>query len=87
MIFLAGPCGTVVTMFMTGYVSASWYGWPMVFYLTGLVGLVWLLAFAIFGYDSPAAHPYISKSEKYYIEASLGHTDEKIVSCFDFTDF
>lgn len=74
-------------MFITGYVSASWYGWPMIFYLTGLAGILWVLAFAVFGYDSPAVHPYISKAEKYYIEASLGHTDEKTVSSLHFNDF
>lgn len=78
--FSAGPCGTVVAIFVTGYISASSYGWPLVFYLAGALGFLWVIIFTFFSYDSPAEHPRISTAEKLYIEKGLGHTDEKAVS-------
>lgn len=76
-VFAAGPGGTVFGMFATGLLSASWYGWPMVFYLYGGFGFAWCIAMTLFGYNSPAEHPTINTAEKLYIETSLGHTDEK----------
>lgn len=78
---LAGPLGTVVAMLVAGVISASWYGWPLVFYIYGGIGLSWAVLFTIWGQNSPAVHPRITLEEKRYIEESLGHSDEKPVSC------
>ena len=51
----------------------------MVFYLYGAIGVLWCLVMLMFGYNSPADHPKIGKPEKFYIESSLGHEDEKTV--------
>lgn len=70
----------MVSMLVTGLISSSWYGWPMVFYLYGAAGLVWCLIFIFFGYNAPSFHPKITEEEKFYIESSLGHADDKPVS-------
>lgn len=75
-VYAAGSCGTVFGLFITGYISASSYGWPMVFYLFGTLGMAWCICMYLFGYNGPADHPTISEVEKIYIEESLGHTDE-----------
>ncbi|CAG9761899.1 unnamed protein product [Ceutorhynchus assimilis] len=75
--FGAGPFGTVIAMLISGQIASSWYGWPLIFYIYGGVGLAWCLLFTVSGSNSPAVHPTISKAEKFYIEQSLGHTDEK----------
>ncbi|XP_030762099.1 putative inorganic phosphate cotransporter [Sitophilus oryzae] len=76
-VFAAGPCGTVIAILVTGLISASWYGWPLAFYLYGGLGLLWCIGMVLLGYDKPSYHPKISHSEKMYIEQSLGHTEEK----------
>ncbi|KAH1021983.1 hypothetical protein HUJ04_011459 [Dendroctonus ponderosae] len=76
-IFGSAPLGTVVAMLVTGVISAGWYGWPLVFYLYGVVGLGWCILFAFLGANSPSSHSSISKEEKYYIEQSLGHIGDK----------
>ncbi|KAF7287841.1 hypothetical protein GWI33_000194 [Rhynchophorus ferrugineus] len=76
-VYAAAPFGTVIAILVTGLISSSWYGWPLVFYLYGALGLLWCVMMIILGYDSPAEHPKITKAEKLYIEKSLGHTDEK----------
>ncbi|XP_030762123.1 putative inorganic phosphate cotransporter [Sitophilus oryzae] len=73
--------GTVTSMYITGIISASWYGWPMVFYIYGVLGMFACILFAVFAYDSPAEHLSISQAEKFYIEGSLGHDDEKKSHC------
>lgn len=67
-------------MLVTGLISSSWYGWPMVFYLYGAAGLLWSFLFVFFGYNAPACHPSITEEEKFYIESSLGHVEDKPVS-------
>ncbi|KAJ8946324.1 hypothetical protein NQ318_004213 [Aromia moschata] len=76
-VYAAGPFGTVVSMLVTGLISSSWYGWPLVFYLYGGAGLLWSVIFVFLGYNAPSHHPTISEEEKYYIENSLGHAEEK----------
>lgn len=79
LVYAAGPFGTVVAMLLTGAISASSYGWPLVFYLYGGASLIWCVLSAIFSHNSPADHPRISEAEKYHIENSLGHTEGKVI--------
>ncbi|KAF7287840.1 hypothetical protein GWI33_000193 [Rhynchophorus ferrugineus] len=74
-VFAAGKLGTVFSMLITGVISASWYGWPMVFYVFGGLGFLWCFLMGFLGYDSPDDHPSISMEEKKYIESSLGKTE------------
>lgn len=53
-----------------GYILERW-GWPYVFYSTGLVGMLWFLAWWLFVYDTPAQHPYITQLELTHITNSL----------------
>ncbi|KAH1021978.1 hypothetical protein HUJ04_011458 [Dendroctonus ponderosae] len=73
-----GPLGTVVAMLATGIISASWQGWPLVFYAYGTLGVIWSLMFGILGSNRPAAHPRISEAERTFIETSLGHVGGKV---------
>ncbi|XP_030762119.1 putative inorganic phosphate cotransporter [Sitophilus oryzae] len=63
-------------MFLTGTISASKFGWPLVFYVFGGLGLLWCILMVFFGYDSPGVHPTISAQEKKFIEGSLGKSED-----------
>ncbi|XP_066253956.1 putative inorganic phosphate cotransporter [Euwallacea similis] len=76
-VYASGPGGTILAIFITGMISASWYGWPMAFYLYGVLGICWCIAMICLGYDNPALHPSISMAERLYIKKSLGHTNKK----------
>lgn len=78
--YKGGPFGTVLSMPFTGWMSGTHLGWPYAFYIYGAFGLGWVVLWSIFGRDSPAEHPNIDPSERKYIEASLGQTENKIVS-------
>nr|XP_023028672.1 putative inorganic phosphate cotransporter [Leptinotarsa decemlineata] len=68
--------GTVVITFISGYLAASWYGWPMIFYLNGGLGLLWGIVFSYFGTNTPAGHSSITHAERFYIEKSLPLEDK-----------
>jgi sugar phosphate permease len=54
-----------------GFLIAS-VGWESVFYVTGVVGLVWSVIWFFVVFDSPAQHPRISQEERRYIENAIG---------------
>ncbi|XP_035660180.1 sialin-like isoform X1 [Branchiostoma floridae] len=63
--------GTVIALALSGYIIDQ-IGWPWVFYITGIVALVWFVAWMLLVHDSPAEHPRISEEEREYIESSIG---------------
>ncbi|XP_050302231.1 putative inorganic phosphate cotransporter isoform X2 [Anthonomus grandis grandis] len=72
MIVMAGYyVSCIISMLITGYVSASWWGWPAAFYIFGVFCILWCVIWWIFAADSPKKHPRITKSERKYIEESL----------------
>ncbi|KAF6768747.1 hypothetical protein AHF37_10904 [Paragonimus kellicotti] len=71
--------GTVLALSCSGYLikSGGSGGWPLPFYVSGLLALVWLPAWIIFVSESPSSHPWISTAEKHYIEGSLRQTSHR----------
>ncbi|XP_069692007.1 sialin isoform X2 [Periplaneta americana] len=68
---MASSLGAAITMPVCGYLIAS-LGWESVFYVTGVVGLLWSIAWFFLVFDSPAQHPRITDEERRYIENSIG---------------
>ena len=51
-------------------------GWPSIFYVFGLVGLVWCVLFMALTADTPKQHRFIGEYEREYIlEAVSGTVD------------
>lgn len=63
--------GITMTMAVSGVLSSSSQGWPIVFYLSGAVGLTWTAGWLLLGAESLSKHRSISQAEKEYIQASL----------------
>ena len=63
--------GTLVIFTLAGLVS-DWLGWAAVFYVTGVSSLLWVAAWFLLAWDTPALHPHISTEERSHLEASLG---------------
>jgi ACS family sodium-dependent inorganic phosphate cotransporter-like MFS transporter 5 len=62
-----------------GFIIHRW-GWEWVFYVSGVAGSAWFMAWWFLVFDSPAKHPRISPEEREYILDSLGqsYTKEKV---------
>jgi hypothetical protein len=52
---------------------ANKLGWESVFYVFGVLGIVWFLFWWWLVYDTPQSHPTITRQEKEYILRSLGN--------------
>lgn len=73
------PFGNVIAMPITGLLCASKYGWPLVFYVYGGLGVVWCVAWMIFGSDNPARHKNISEIEKSWLKnENLDENNEQV---------
>lgn len=46
-------------------------GWPSIFYVFGVIGTIWCIAFLIWVYEDPEQHPRITEDEKKLILSSL----------------
>ncbi|KAH0533702.1 hypothetical protein KQX54_000787 [Cotesia glomerata] len=69
--------GTVFAMPACG-IMAERLGWPSVFYIFGVVGLVWFTLWWLIVTDKPEDDPRISKSELDYIKKSLGSGNQQM---------
>ncbi|GLH15174.1 Putative inorganic phosphate cotransporter [Gryllus bimaculatus] len=52
-------------------------GWPLVFYATGAIGILWYIPWLLCVFDTPAQHPRISQAERRFIETALHRTGQK----------
>ena len=61
-IFTGPDVGTSVGMLLAGVLSDYGFagGWPSVFYVFGMFGCVWSVAWFLLCYNSPSTHPRIS---------------------------
>lgn len=80
--FAGDSFGSIVTTSLVGYMCSIKWGWPSTFYLLGSFGYCWTFIWYLFGADSPAVHPNISKEEKRYIQNSLRSNGHKQVRNF-----
>ncbi|XP_071644120.1 putative inorganic phosphate cotransporter isoform X1 [Temnothorax longispinosus] len=75
--YAGSQLGAVITMPIAGVLAASNSGWPSIFYIFGVLAIIWSIAFLYFGADTPSIHRSISPEERMYIEESLRTTEAK----------
>lgn len=76
---LAGaPMGNVVAFPISGVLCSYGFdgGWPSIFYVFGIFGLLWFIAWMLLVSDSPGQHRHISDAEREYITSSIGVSEE-----------
>ncbi|ENN79787.1 hypothetical protein YQE_03843, partial [Dendroctonus ponderosae] len=78
-VFSGYQVGAIASTVITGYFSASHWGWPAAFYLFAALGFVWCIFWAFLSAETPATHPSITKEERKYIEHSLGQQDDHLI--------
>lgn len=57
--------GTVIGLVLSGWLCSSTFlgGWPSAFYVFGVCGLVWGVAWCCFIYERPEEHPGLSDAD------------------------
>lgn len=72
-VYAGSNIGTVISMPLAGWLCSLEFmgGWPLAFYLFGIIGIVWFVFWMYLVYDKPSLHPRISAKEREYIERSM----------------
>lgn len=72
-VYAGAQFGTIVSMPLSGILSEVSFagGWPSIFYVFGLVGVIWSVFFIWLVHEDPSVHPTIDEKEKKYIMTSL----------------
>ncbi|CAK8672206.1 unnamed protein product [Clavelina lepadiformis] len=63
--------GQLVVYPLAGVIAHN-VGWEATYYITGGMTLIWLIFFLIFASDTPSSNKWISKTERAFIEKSIG---------------
>ncbi|XP_047990436.1 putative inorganic phosphate cotransporter [Leguminivora glycinivorella] len=71
-IYSGSQFGTAAQLMLAGYLAEYW-GWPSIFYASGVCGVIWTVVYILIGSASPQSSKMISEEEKMYIQSSLGH--------------
>lgn len=71
--FAGAQIGNVVAFPLSGVLCKYGFdgGWPSIFYILGILGIVWFVSWMLIVSDTPDQHPRISEYEKVYIQSSL----------------
>jgi MFS family permease len=72
LVYAGAQFGTIVSMPISGLLAE--YSWPSIFYVFGLVGIVWSLAFLWTVYEDPSTSKRITEQEKEFINTTLWGT-------------
>lgn len=69
--YAGSQLGTVLMLAASGFL-AEYYGWPSIFYVSGGIGVIWVILWFFYGENTPEEYSKISLAEKQYINKSLG---------------
>lgn len=81
--FIGSNMGSISTYIMSSYLISSSYGWPSVFYLSGLVCSIVSLFWCIFGSNKPEDNWFITEKERHYIESNVNNQSSESNSLND----
>ena len=71
-IYAGTSLGTVISILTSGWIM-NYLGWEMVFYIHGVLPLLWCVAFAAFFADNPETQKYITEEERQLLVNTYGH--------------
>ena len=78
-VFNAGTnVGAIICPIAVPWMYSAW-GWSTTFYITGSLGIVWLVLWKLV-YETPEKHPRLSAAELAYIRSDMPAIEEKKVS-------
>ncbi|KAF6202200.1 hypothetical protein GE061_004598 [Apolygus lucorum] len=76
LVFAGVQIGSVVSTAGGGFILQN-HSWQAVFYIFGLLGVVWYLVWCFLCYNDPSSHPFISPEELEYLKESIGETSRR----------
>uniref|UniRef100_F1L1U7 Transporter n=1 Tax=Ascaris suum TaxID=6253 RepID=F1L1U7_ASCSU len=55
-------------------------GWPSIFYLLGIIGILWIALWSLLASSTPQGSRWISKRERYFLAKCVGNSGKKLAS-------
>ncbi|CAH2048155.1 unnamed protein product, partial [Iphiclides podalirius] len=92
LLYSGSQLGVALQLLISGFLASAW-GWKAIFYVNGLLGVLWTITYLFFGSASPEQSKRMSQEELRYIQKSLGRVGEqkkyktpltKIITCLPF---
>ncbi|XP_055676467.1 putative inorganic phosphate cotransporter [Lutzomyia longipalpis] len=71
-VYAGSPLGNVLMLALSGVLASSSLGWPSIFYVSGVIGVIWTVLFFTFGSNSPEEDARITATERMFIQETLG---------------
>lgn len=68
-VYAGAQFGTIISMPLSGLLAE--YSWPLIFYVFGVMGVVWSVLFLWTVHEDPQSNPKISADEKKYINTAI----------------
>ncbi|XP_054089427.1 putative inorganic phosphate cotransporter isoform X1 [Zeugodacus cucurbitae] len=65
------PFGTLLSMLVSGWIATSSFGWPGIFYFSGIFSLIWGLIWYLVGAKAPSECKWMRIEERMFIETAL----------------
>ncbi|KAK6742549.1 hypothetical protein RB195_010048 [Necator americanus] len=71
--YAGAQIGNVFVLPLSGFLCQYGFdgGWPSIFYILGIIGLLWCIIWIYMVSDRPSNHPRISEAEKQYITKAV----------------
>lgn len=84
-VYAGSNIGTVISMPLAGWLCSLEFmgGWPLAFYVFGILGIIWFIFWMYLVYDKPSVHPRITAKELEYIERCTGVTKKSVYQSRD----
>ncbi|XP_028158438.1 putative inorganic phosphate cotransporter [Ostrinia furnacalis] len=70
LVFGGAQIGNIAGTYISGLILYNG-NWEDVFYVFGLIGILWFLLWTVLCYSTPNTHPYISDSEKQFLNETV----------------
>lgn len=71
--FIGSNMGSISTYIMSSYLISNNYGWPSVFYVSGLICALVTLMWTVFGSNEPSDNWFITEEECLFIEGNVNN--------------
>lgn len=81
LVYAGSNFGTVISLPVSGWLCSLEYmhGWPLAFYIFGVLGIIWFMLWLYLVYDAPSTHPRISREERAFIEHTCKRKEDQLV--------
>lgn len=78
-VYAGSNIGTVISLPLAGWLCSLEFmgGWPLAFYIFGILGIIWFIFWMYLVYDTPNAHPRICYKELNYIARAVNMDEHR----------